>query len=412
MQTALAESIKHRADAADAEAILRACVHCGLCLAACPTYQLLGDELDGPRGRIYLTKQLLETGRASASTRLHLDRCLTCRACESACPSGVRYGRLLDIGRSVIAAEQPRPVPQALVRYLLRKLIPHRRRVEALLALARLARPLLPAHLRSHVPPRPVRAARPWPAPRHARRVVLLEGCVQPALAPQIDAAAARVLDRIGISALRMPAAGCCGAVAHHLTAQEEARAQLRHNIDVLWPAIEAGAEAVVSGSSACSAMLRDSGPLLADDPGYAARAAGLSGRVRDLSELVAAEHATLQAALSERIQSVRVAFQAPCTLQHALRLGGTVESLLRTAGYVLSAVTDGQACCGAAGTYFILQPELSTRLRTAKLAALAADAPALIATANIGCLQQLRSATELPVQHWIELLDARLADG
>jgi glycolate oxidase iron-sulfur subunit len=412
MQSAFAESIKHRADAGEAQAILRSCVHCGFCLAACPTYQLLGDELDSPRGRIYLTKQLLESGLATPSTRLHLDRCLACRACESACPSGVRYGRLLDIGRSVLAARDGRPAPQALVRYLLRKLIPYRRRVRALVGLARLARPLLPAHWRSHVPARPAPEARPWPAPRHARRVLLLQGCVQPVLAPQIDAAAARVLDRLGISALRVPGAGCCGAVAHHLGAEADARAQLRRNVDALWPGLAAGAAALVSGASACSAMLRDYGRLLADDPGYAARAADLSARVRDLSEVVAAEHERLRALLPPPMSAVRVAFQAPCTLQHALRLAGTVEALLRTAGYELTAVADGQGCCGAAGTYFILQPVLSARLRAAKVAALMADAPELIATANIGCLQQLRSAAALPVRHWIELIDARLADG
>lgn len=411
MQSALAASIKHRADAAEAQAILRSCVHCGFCLPACPTYQLLGDELDSPRGRIYLTKQLLESGVATASTRLHLDRCLTCRACESACPSGVHYARLLEIGRSVLAGAA-RPAPQALVRYLLRRLLPHPRRVRVLVGLARLARPLLPAHLRALVPARAAPAARPWPAPRHARRVLLLQGCVQPVLAPQVDAAAARVLDRLGISALRLPAAGCCGAVAHHLGAEAEARAQLRRNVDALWPALAAGAEALVSAASACSAMLREYGRLLADDPGYAARAAELSARVRDLSELVAAEREMLRAVLPARMRAVRVAFQAPCTLQHALRLAGTVEALLHTAGYELTAVADGPGCCGAAGTYFILQPALSAQLRAAKLAALTADAPELIATANIGCLQQLRSAAPLPVRHWIELLEARLADG
>ncbi|MBV9344471.1 MAG: glycolate oxidase subunit GlcF [Gammaproteobacteria bacterium] len=414
MQTALAESLQHRADAAEAASILRACVHCGLCLASCPTYQLRGDELDSPRGRIYLTKQLLEGGAASARTRLHLDRCLSCGACESACPSGVRYGRLLEIGRSVLDSRSARPLRQVLARYLLRKLIPHRRRVRVLLMVARMARPLLPQRLRAHVPRRRRRAgSSAWPAPRHARRVLLLEGCAQAALAPEINVAAARVLDTLGISALRVPQAGCCGALTHHLGAEEETRAQLRRNVDVLEPLLDERVEAVLSASSACSAVLTQYGRLLAAEPGYAARAARIATLALDLSEVVAAEGDALRRELPPgRGAGVRVAFQSPCTLQHALQSAGKVEPLLRAAGYELTAVADEGRCCGAAGTYFLLQGELSVQLRDAKLAALQAGEPALLATANIGCLQQLRSAATLPVRHWIELLAARLDRG
>ena len=415
MQTALADFVKDTAAGREAQDILRSCVHCGFCLPACPTYQLLGDELDSPRGRIYLIKQLLEGTPAGPATRLHLDRCLTCRACESACPSGVRYGRLVDIGRELTERQLPRSPAGALRRYLLRKVLPRRARVQLLLGAARSMRWLLPRALRAQLPPVPAATALAWPAARHARRVLLLPGCVQPALAPTIDAAAARVLDRIGISALPATSAGCCGALAHHLGAAADARAQLRRNVDALWGAIEAGAEAIIQTSSACTAMLGDYGRYLAHDARYAERAARLSTRVRDLSAVLSGEGAALRAALRAAPPPrapFRVAFQAPCSLQHALKADALVADLLRAAGYELTAVSDGQRCCGAAGTYALLQPQLSQRLLRAKVSALEAQAPELIATANIGCLQHLRAATRLPVRHWVELLDARLAGG
>ena len=422
MQTALADFVRSSPAGREADAILRSCVHCGFCLPACPTYQLLGDELDSPRGRIYLMKQLLEGGPVSERTQLHLDRCLTCRACESACPSGVRYGRLLDIGRVLLEERVPRTLPARVQRYALRKIVPSTRRVRALLGVARAIKPLLPRVLRARLPQDIGRSALragdqvpAWPPPRHARRVALLEGCVQPALAAGINPATAQVLDRIGLSTIRVAAGGCCGALSHHLSAHEESLAQARHNIDALWPHVEAGVEAVLFAASACAAMVCDYGRLLGDDPAYAARAERISALSRDISQLLAANETALRASLATlppAHEPVRVAFQAPCTLQHALRAGGLVEPLLRAAGFTLTEVADGGRCCGSAGTYSLLQPELSARLLQAKLTALQAGAPQVIATANIGCLAHLRTGTTLPVRHWIELLAMRLARG
>ena len=427
MQTALADFIRSSPAGREADAILRSCVHCGFCLPACPTYQLLGDELDSPRGRIYLMKQLLEGEPVTARTQLHLDRCLTCRACESACPSGVRYGQLLDIGRALVEERVRRTAPARVQRYLLRRIVPYTRRVRALFGIAGAVRPLLPRALRARLPSAAAPAVRPlslrppaWPTPRHARRVVLLEGCVQPVLAAGINPAAAQVLDRIGIATLHVAGGGCCGTLSHHLSVHVESLEQMRRNIDALWPHIEAGAEAVVFAASACAAMVRDYGRLLKDDPAYAARAERISALALDISQLLAANAGTLRTALSDGSTAppptartpVRVAFQAPCTLQHALHAPGVVEPLLTTAGFTLTQVADGGRCCGSAGTYSLLQPELAARLLSAKVAALEAGAPQLIATANIGCLAHLRTGTTLPVHHWIELLAARLTCG
>jgi glycolate oxidase iron-sulfur subunit len=415
MQTTLAESFKDTPQGREADSILRSCVHCGFCLATCPTYQLLGDELDSPRGRIYLMKQMLEGEPVTDDTQLHLDRCLTCRSCETTCPSGVQYGRLLDIGRAVTEERVERPPLLALQRYALRKVLPYRRRFAVLLGLARLVRGILPAELRAKLPPKTRSPALQWPPARHTRKVLMLEGCVQPTLAPEVNIAAARVLDRLGISVIRVTAAGCCGAVTHHLSAHEETLQQLRGNIDALWPHVESGAEAVVMTASACTAMLTDYGHLLREDPAYAQRAARVSELTRDISEVVLGQRQALQQALAVRQSDPnakpgpKVAFQSPCTLQHALKVRGPVESLLGDAGFTLTQVPDGHLCCGSAGTYSILQPELSARLLSAKVAALEQGQPACIATANIGCHTHIRSGTTLPVRHWIELIAARL---
>ena len=419
MQTTLAASIKDTPQGREADAILRSCVHCGFCLATCPTYQLLGDELDSPRGRIYLMKQMLEGAPVTGETQLHLDRCLTCRSCETTCPSGVRYSRLLDIGRAVTEERVGRPAVLALKRYALRKVLPHRRRFAAVLAVARLVRGILPREIRAKLPASSGRPSRAWPAARHARKVLLLEGCVQPLLAPEVNLAMARVLDCIGVSVVRVTTAGCCGAVAHHMSAHEETLEQLKRNIDAMWPHIEAGAEGVVMAASACTATLTEYGHLLREDAAYAERAARVSKLTRDVSEVILSEKEALNAAFSGADARVRgtsaktgpkVAFQSPCTLQHALKVRGVVEELLERAGCTLTVVPDGHLCCGSAGTYSILQPELSARLLSAKVAALEQGAPDVIATANIGCHTHLRAGTSLPVRHWIELLADRLS--
>ena len=403
MQTRLADFIRDRPEGREADAILRKCVHCGFCTATCPTYQLLGDELDGPRGRIYLIKQALEGGPVGPTTRLHLDRCLTCRSCETTCPSGVRYGRLVDIGRAVVDERAPRSWLERVRRQALVSVLGQRRLFGPLLALGRAIRPLLPGSLRRRVPP--PRRARAWPARRHARTMVCLDGCVQPAIAPGIDAAAARVLDRQGISLLRTPGAGCCGALGYHLGAHEAALRRMRANIDAWWPAIEAGAEAVLATSSACAEMIKDYGERLGADPAYAAKAAHVSEIARDASEVVGAAEAPAP-------QRRRIAFHSPCTLQHGQQIRGQVETVLEASGCELAPVAGAHLCCGSAGTYSILQRELSGRLLADKLAALGAGDPEQIVTANIGCLVHLQSAAERPVVHWLELLDDLQADN
>ena len=395
MQTSLADFIRDSAEGHEAQAILRKCVHCGFCTATCPTYQVLGDDLDSPRGRIYLIKRALEGGPVTERTQLHLDRCLTCRACETTCPSGVRYGRLVDIGRGVVEARTARPLLQRAWRALLSFALPRTWLFGAAVALGRV-------FMIRTIPPRA--AVGEWPAPRHARKMLALAGCVQPALAPSINAAAARVLDRHGISLIEVPAAGCCGGVRFHLNRQEEGRDDMRALIDAWWPLIERGEiEAIVVTASGCGVTVKEYGHLLAQDPQYAKKAARISAMSKDLSEVVE------EKAISSATKGERVAFQSPCTLQHGQQIRGKVEALLERAGYELAAVEDAHLCCGSAGTYSLLQPAISRELRTRKLAALGKGEPDVIATANIGCLAHLQSATATPVRHWIELVERRM---
>ncbi len=407
MQTNLADFIKDTPEGREADAILRKCVHCGFCTATCPTYQLLGDELDGPRGRIYLIKQVLEGEPATAKTRLHLDRCLTCRSCETTCPSGVHYSRLLDIGRHIVEKQTVRGVFESLQRKALRAVIPNPALFKPLLKLGQLARPFLPAVLKNKVPP-PAATAKPWPQGSHARRMLVLEGCAQPSLSPATNAAAARVLDRLGITLLRAPNAGCCGAVSLHLSAQDEALNYVRRNIDAWWSHVEQGAEAIVMTASGCATMVADYGHLLAHDPVYAGKAARVSALMKDISEVIGAERAKLKALIPRPSSLIpqRVAFHSPCSLQHGLKIKGAVESLLTEIGYTLTLVPDSHLCCGSAGTYSILQPELSQRLLANKIKALTGESPTAILTANIGCQSYLQTATALPVRHWIEAID------
>jgi glycolate oxidase iron-sulfur subunit len=385
-------------------------VHCGFCTATCPTYQLLGDELDGPRGRIYLMKEVLEGREVTAKTQLHLDRCLTCRSCETTCPSGVKYGRLVDIGRNIVEQRVGRSAVEALKRKALRTLLPNPSLFNPLLGLGQLTRPLLPEKIRRKVPPRA--HAGTWPAPRHARRMLVLQGCVQPGIAPDINPAVARVLDRIGISLVAAPQAGCCGAVSYHLNAQEEGLAYMRRNVDAWWPEVEQGVEAIVMTASGCGVMVKDYGRLLQHDPGYAKRAMKISSLTRDTVEVIGAEWTRIAPTIAMDIGPQKVAFHSPCSLQHGLQLGGRVEEILQALGLELLPVADSHLCCGSAGTYSLLQPELSGKLKAAKLKALEAGRPDLIATANIGCLAHLADGAKRPVRHWIELLDARMLGG
>jgi glycolate oxidase iron-sulfur subunit len=403
MKTNLAESIRDTAEGKEANAILRACVHCGFCTATCPTYQLLGDELDGPRGRIYLMKELLEGGHVTERTQLHLDRCLTCRACETTCPSGVRYGRLVDIGRAIVEKEVGRGFAEALWRSALKKVIQHPVLFNPLLRMGQLARPVLPGALRRKVPPR--LQATPWPPARHARRMLVLQGCVQPAIAPTINPALARVLDRIGISLIAAPEAGCCGAVAYHLNAQDEGMDFMRRAIDAWWPLVEQGIDAVVMTASGCGTLVKEYGHLLEHDARYATKAKRISELTRDASEVLYEHRDRVQERLAPAERG-KVAFHSPCSLQHGQQIGGLVESLLRAAGYQLTIVPDSHLCCGSAGTYSITQPKLSQQLLANKVTALESGTPEVIATANVGCLAHIQTGTSLPVRHWIELLD------
>ncbi|MFO1502226.1 MAG: glycolate oxidase subunit GlcF [Steroidobacteraceae bacterium] len=405
MQTRLPQDISKDSLSVTAAGLIGRCVHCGFCNATCPTYQLLGDERDGPRGRIHLIKQMLEGDSTSASTQQHLDRCLTCRACESTCPSGVEYGKLVDLGREVLARRALRPWRERLRRRWLADFLTSRLFGPAL-RLGQWLRPLLPARLAARVPARVKRGQ--WPRQQHARRVLLLGGCVQPALSPDLNACTARVLDALGVEVIIAPDAGCCGALHQHLDQQSTARDQARRNIDAWWPLVEAGAEAVVFNATGCGTQLAEYGWLLRDDPAYAPRAA----RISELSKDVSAVLAPLTSRIGELCAGAapeRLAFHAPCSLQHGLKSRGVVESLLTAAGATLSPVRDSHLCCGSAGTYSLLQPELSTRLRDARLEALQEGSPTRILSANIGCMVQLGSAAPVPVIHWIQWLEERL---
>ena len=397
MQTNLADFIRNTAEGREADTILRNCVHCGFCTATCPTYQLLGDELDGPRGRIYLIKQVLEGATPSQTTQLHLDRCLTCRGCETTCPSGVQYGRLLDIGRHVVETKVDRYTHDLALRRLLRSVLPYRNRFGPLLKFGQTLRPFLPASLKSITPPRV--APSDWPAARHERQMLVLNGCVQPSIAPNINADTARVLDQLGIS-LVLANDVCCGALSHHLSAPDEAREFVRRNIDVWWPHIEK-IEAIITTASGCGVMVKDYSYLLREDPGYAQKAEKISSLTKDLSEILACEDLSK---LKPDTTS-RVAFQSPCSLQHGQQLAGTVERILTSLGFSLTAVPDGHMCCGTAGTYSILNSSISKELKQQKLRSLYTEKPDVIATANIGCLSHLQSEADVPVVHWINLV-------
>ncbi|MFT3663561.1 glycolate oxidase subunit GlcF [Piscinibacter sp.] len=409
MQTTLAPEFQGSREGAEAEAILRKCVHCGFCTATCPTYQLLGDELDGPRGRIYLIKQALEGKPVTRATQLHLDRCLTCRNCESTCPSGVQYGHLVEIGRQVVERRVERPRRERVLRWLLKEGLTSPLFAPAL-KLGRWARPLLPAPLQEKLPAPPPAGAHRWPTREHPRKVLMLMGCVQPAMMPNINSATARVLDAAGIQTLVADEAGCCGAIRTHLNDAAGGLADMRRNVDAWWPLVAAGkVEAIVMNASGCGAQVKDYGHALAHDAEYAERAQRIGELTKDLSELLPELVPLLRPRLRARGPR-KLAYHPPCTLQHAQKLRGGVETHMAALGFELrTACSEAHLCCGSAGTYSVLQPELAHRLRDRKLAQLEPLQAEVIVSANIGCIQHLGSGTATPVRHWVEVLDEAL---
>ena len=409
MQTNLSPEFKGTRDGAAAEAILRKCVHCGFCTATCPTYQLLGDELDGPRGRIYLMKQVLEGAPVTRKTQEHLDRCLTCRNCESTCPSGVQYGSLVEIGRKIVDERVERPTGEKAVRWLLKEGLTSPLFAPAM-KMGQLVRPLLPGSLKNKVPAPAGSHAQVWPTREHARKVLMLAGCVQPAMMPNINSATARVLDAAGIQTVVADKAGCCGAIRSHLGDQEGGLADMRRNIDAWWPLISNGqVEAIVMNASGCGVTVKEYGHALAHDSAYAGRAQRVSALTRDLSELLPDMVPMLKDKLGT-VQKRQLAFHPPCTLQHGQQLRGGVEKHLNALGFQVSIATnESHLCCGSAGTYSVLQPKIAYELRDRKLGNLAQLEPETIVSANIGCIQHLQTGTTPPVKHWVEVLDDAL---
>lgn len=415
MQIQLAPAYQDTPQGQQAQAIVRQCVHCGFCTATCPTYQLLGDELDSPRGRIYLIKQVLEGNTPTRKTQQHLDRCLTCRNCETTCPSGVEYGHLLDIGRELVDAQVPRPTGEKMVRWALRHGLSSPLFAPAM-RLGQAVRGVLPAALQAKVPAQQDAGA--WPVREHARKMLLLAGCVQPSMSPNTNAATARVLDAVGVQVVVASNVRCCGAVKMHLSDHDGALTQMRANIDAWWPWVEPAqgqpVEALVMNASGCGVTVKEYGHYLQHDPAYAAKAARISALTRDVSELLP----DWVDVLKPRVQAPKatLAYHPPCTLQHGQRLRGGVEQHLAALGFTLrTAGTQAHLCCGSAGTYSVLQPELSYQLRDRKLQALCdgdSNGPAqpqAVISGNIGCVTHLQSGTPLPVMHWIEALDAAL---
>ncbi len=409
MQTNLAPEYINTADGKAAEAILRKCVHCGFCTATCPTYQLLGNELDGPRGRIYLMKQVLEGQTPTRETQLHLDRCLTCRNCESTCPSGVNYGQLVDIGRKLVDAKVARPMLEKTIRWALKEGLTSSLFAPAM-AMGQMVRPLLPASLKNKVPAKQVVGQ--IPSQKHQRKVLMLEGCVQPAMSPNINSATRRVLDAAGIETIVAAKAGCCGAVKFHLNEQEGGKAQMRANIDAWWPSIESQSiEAIVMNASGCGVTVKEYGHILQDDPQYADKAQRVSDLTKDLSELLPDIVDALKSKVNAK-KAQAVTFHPPCTLQHGQQLRGGVEKHLGELGFnINTASCEAHLCCGSAGTYSVLQADLAYQLRDRKLGHIGAMNPDVIVSANIGCITHLQSGTATPVKHWVELLDESLAD-
>ncbi|GLR26149.1 glycolate oxidase subunit GlcF [Limnobacter litoralis] len=410
MDTHLADWIKDTPEGKAAETILRKCVHCGFCTATCPTYQILGDELDSPRGRIYLIKQMLEGKEVTRKTQQHLDRCLTCRNCETTCPSGVQYGKLIDIGKKIVDEQVPRPAAEKAMRAGLKGLMTNRALFDTGMVMGKMVRGLLPASVKAKIPAKRYTPA--WPTSKHTRKVILLNGCVQPAMMPSIDPATSVVLDALGVQGMIVNESGCCGAVKYHLNDHQGGLEQMKANVDAWWPLIESGeVQALVMNASGCGVTVREYGHYLADHPDYAAKATRISELTMDLGEFVAAQSTEALHQLAPKVKAAiqaeaipgKIAFHPPCTLQHGQKVKGVVENVLRTLGFELTPVQDSHLCCGSAGTYSVLQPELSAELKKRKLASLMAGNPQAIASANIGCLGHLESGASIEVRHWVE---------
>lgn len=406
MQTQISQHLLNTPQGQEANNILRSCVHCGFCTATCPTYQLLGDELDSPRGRIYLIKQLLEGNQVTSKTQTHLDRCLSCRSCETTCPSGVQYGRLVDIGRELVDQQVKRSVLSRLLRLALRKILPYPKRFSILLKVGLVFKPFLPTALKQKIPA--IHKAKAWPqynSSQHTNRrtMLALKGCAQSVATANTNSASANILNKLGIELIEASRAGCCGAVSHHLSAQQEALNFMRANIDAWWPYIEQGAEAIVVTASGCGAVVKEYGHLLKHDANYAIKAERVSQLAKDISEILVTEKLPL-----DRIKPTikNIAFHSPCTLQHGQKLNGVVEGILQNCGFELSEVNDSHLCCGSAGTYSILQADLSQQLLDNKLHALQKHSPELITTANVGCQLHMQTKAKVPVKHWVELFD------
>ncbi len=403
MKTELSSELLATSEGKEADSILRTCVHCGFCNATCPTYQLLGDEKDGPRGRIYLIKQLLEGKEATEKTQQHLDRCLTCRNCETTCPSGVRYSHLLEIGRKHIEKKVPRDFKSRAIRKLLLNVLPYEKRFTPLMRMGQIFKPFTPKVIKKKIPIRTTKGY--LPKESHKRKMLILDGCVQPAMSPDINAATARVLNKLGISLITPPKAGCCGAVSLHLAAEDAALNFMRNNIDIWWPEIESGAEAIIMTASGCGSTVKEYGHLLKNDANYADKAKKVSELCKDISEIISKED--LSAFKDNNANERKISFHPPCTLQHGQKITGVVESILIKSGYELLPVLDSHLCCGSAGTYSVLQPEISEQLQRNKINNLLENNPDLIVTSNIGCQTHLQEVSEVPIIHWIHLLDS-----
>jgi glycolate oxidase iron-sulfur subunit len=395
MQTQTTDHYLRTAEGQEADDIIRSCVHCGFCAATCPTYQLLGDELDSPRGRIYLIKQMLEGQKVSEKTQTHLDRCLSCRSCETTCPSGVQYGRLIDIGRELVDKQVSRSPVDQVKRFVLRKLLSFPKRFSFLLKTGQLLKPVLPASIKQKIAL--------WPDNSQNRKMLVLQGCAQSVATPNTNSATANILNKLGIQLIAANGAGCCGAVSQHLSAPQEALNFMRRNVDVWWPLIEQGVEAIVITASGCGVMVKEYGYLLKHDLEYAEKAKKVSELAKDISEILTTENLAID---RFKLSTKNIAFQSPCTLQHGQQLDGVVESLLKCCGFILKPIEDAHLCCGSAGTYSILQKKISQQLLQNKLTVLQKHKPELIVTANIGCQLHLQTQANVPVKHWVELLD------